>query len=134
LTLELLKSPNQVHHTRNAQVFGGAGAGFYGDWAQWGRPPLRKNDAVNPRAIGNPKKCAQILRVFNAVKGKQQAGSARLRARPGLEQIFDCERLLRVDERDHTLMGGRLSHKRQLLARFLTDADAGLAALSHQLL
>lgn len=38
-----------------------------------------------------------------------------------------------MDEGDYPLMGGRLGDEGQLLARFLTDTDAGIAALSDQL-
>ena len=54
------------------------------------------------------------------------------RAAPGwrsaVEEVFDGEEFLRADEGDDALMGGGLGEQRQLLAGFLADADAGLAA------
>jgi hypothetical protein len=72
------------------------------------------------------------LRVFDAVKGQQQtgcAGSGRLRR----VQVFDGQRLLWVDEGDDALMSGVLGGEGQLLAGFLADTDAALAAEQNEL-
>ncbi len=50
----------------------------------------------------------------------------------GREEIFEGEELLRADERDDALVGGSFGGERELLARLLKDADAGLAALGDE--
>jgi hypothetical protein len=134
LALEFFESADQVDDASDAEVFGCAGTGFYGDWAEGGGAALGEDDAVDACAVGYAEQRAEILRVFDTVKGKEEPGGAGFCLRAGLEEIFNGERLLRMNEGDYTLMSGSLGDEGQLLARFLTDADASLTALGHQLL
>jgi hypothetical protein len=65
------------------------------------------------------------LRIFHAIEGEHQAWGARWIRR---EEVFDGEKILLVDQSYYTLMGGSLGKLSQLLARFLANADACLAA------
>src|ERR1019366_10519927 len=110
-------------------MLGRAGAGFDGHRAKRGRTTLGEDYSVYSGSIGHAKKCAQVLRVFDAVYSKEQAGCAWLRSLIGFEEIFDREGFLRTDQSDDALMGGGLGNEGQLLTGFLADADAGVAAL-----
>ena len=133
VTLKLLERADEVDYAGDAEVLRCAGAGFYRDRAEWGGPSLGEDDAVDARAIGYAEKCAEILRVFDTVEGEEEASDAGFCCRAGLEEVFDGERLLRMDKGDYTLVGGGLGNEGKLLAGFLTDTDARLTAPSHQL-
>jgi hypothetical protein len=133
LTLEFFEGSDEIDDASNAEVFGRAGAGFDGDRAEGGGAALGEDDAVDARAIGYAEKCAEILRVFDTVEGEEEASDAGFCCRAGLEEVFDGERLLRMDKGDYTLVGGGLGNEGKLLAGFLTDTDARLTAPSHQL-
>jgi hypothetical protein len=73
------------------------------------------------------------LRIFDAVEGKHKAsgvGTRRIR----LEKVFNCQKLLRLDERDHSLVRGGLGDNRELLARLLPDSNSSLAACGYKAL
>jgi hypothetical protein len=70
------------------------------------------------------------LRVFNAVKGQQQAAGTccvLLGMAVGGEEVFDGEQFLGADESDNALMSRGFGHQGELVAGVLADADAGLA-------
>ena len=98
-----------------------------GDGAQGSGAALGEQDAVDAGAIGNAKKSAEVLRVFNAVEREHEA-SGRLAGGIGIEEIFEGEKFLRANERDDALVCGSLGGEGELLARFLKDADACVAA------
>jgi len=125
LALEIFKGADEVDDAGYAEVLGGAGAGFYGDWAEGSGTALGQDDAVDACAVGYAKQGAEVLGVFYAVEGKQKAAGVWLLACG--EEILDGEELLWADQGDHALMGGGFGHLRQLLAGFLADSDAGLA-------
>ena len=129
VALEFFKSADEVDDTGDAEVLGGAGAGFDGDGAQGGGAALGEKDAIDARAIGDAKKSAEVLRVFNAVEREEEPGGS-FAGGIGLEEVFDGERFLRADKRDDALVRGGLGGEGELLARFLTNADAGFAALA----
>jgi hypothetical protein len=114
-------------------VLCGAGAGLDGDCAERRGTALGEDDAIDAGAIGYAKKGAEVLRVFNAVQGKHETGEAGFGCRIRRKEIFNGERLLRVDEGNHPLMSDVFRGQSQLLPRLLTDADAKLAAESHEL-
>ena len=127
VALEFFKGANEVDDAGDAQMLGGSGAGFHGDRTEWRGTALGEDDAVHAGAIGYAEQGAEVLRVFDAVEGEQQAGSVWAVARR-LEEVFNGEKLLRANHGDYALMGGGLGQLRQLLAGFLANADAGLAA------
>ena len=73
--LEVFKSADEVDDAGDAEVLGCSGAGFYGDGAERGGAALGEDDAVDAGAVGYAEERAEILRVFNAVEGEEQAGA-----------------------------------------------------------
>jgi hypothetical protein len=134
VALELFKGPDQVDDASDAEVLGGAGAGFNGDGAERGGAALGEDYAVYAGAVGYAEKRAEILWIFDAVECEKQTRGAGFRGRIGFEEVFDGERLLRAHQSHNSLMGWGLRHMRQLLARLLADADTALPALGDQLL
>ena len=129
LALEVFERADQVDDAGNAQVLGCAGAGLYGNGAQWCGTALGQHHTVDTGAIGYAQKRAKILRIFHAIESQDETRCGGLSGRRR-EEIFEGKKLLRVDERDHALMRGSFGGDGELLARLLENADASLAALS----
>jgi hypothetical protein len=129
--LELFEGANEIDDTGDAEVLRGSGTGFDGGRAEWSGAAFCEEDAVDTGTIGNAKKSAKVLRVFNTVKREQEA-SGGFAGRIGLEEILDSERFLRTNERDNALMCGGFRSDRELLARLLKDEDARVAALGDE--
>jgi hypothetical protein len=125
LTLEFFKGADEVDYAGDAQVLGCAGAGLDGNRTQGSGTALGEHDAVNSGTVGHAQQGAEVLRVFNAVESEEQAGGTRNARR---EEVFDGEKFLRVDQGHDALVSGGLGELGQLLAGFLADANAGLAA------
>jgi hypothetical protein len=125
LPLQVFKGADEVDDTGDAKVFDCTGAGFDSNGAEGGGAALGKDDAIHACAVGYAEERAEVLRVFNAIKGEEEARCA---GGGGLEEVFDGEDFLGADHGDHTLVAFGLGHHRQLLAGLLTDADASLAA------
>jgi hypothetical protein len=127
--LKLFEGADEVDHAGNAEVFGGAGAGFDGDGADGCGAAFGEQDAVNAGAVGHTQQCAEVLGIFDTVKGQDQARCARdLR----LEEVFDGEEFLGANECHDALMGGGSGNLGEVFARLLADADAGLPTLGNQ--
>jgi hypothetical protein len=131
LPLEVFEGANKVDHARDAQVLGGSGAGLDRDWAERGRTPLGKNDAVDTCPVGYAQQRAEILRIFDTIERENETGRVGAGG-IGREKVFEGECFLWPHESHDALVGGRASQLRELLARFLTDANTGLAALSDE--
>ena len=137
---EVFEGANQVDDAGDAEVFGCSGARLYGDGAQGGGTAFGEDDAVYSGAVGYAKEGAEVLGVFYAVKGedetgKARAGGGRAVARGGrVEEVFDGEEFLGADYGDYALVRGSSGELCELLAGFLADADAFLAALGENLL
>ena len=131
-TLELFEGANEIDDAGDAEVFGGSGAGLNGGGAERSGAALGEEDAVDAGAIGDAKKSAEVLRVFNAVEREDEAGGGVADGGRGHEKVLEGERFLRVDERDYALVSGSFGGERELLARFLADADARVAALDDE--
>jgi hypothetical protein len=130
---EFFKGADEVDDAGDAQMFGGAGAGFDGYGAQGGRTPLGEQNAVHTGAVGNAQESAEILRILDSIESEQQAGGG-FGGWVRLEEVFDGQKLLRTDQSHDALVGGGLGELGQLLARLLADAEAGLAAEDDQAL
>jgi hypothetical protein len=86
VTLELFECTDEIDDAGDAEVLGCSSTGLDGDRAQRGGAALGEQHAVNSCAIGDTQQGAEVLRVFNAVEGQQQAGDAGVR---GSEEVFD---------------------------------------------
>jgi hypothetical protein len=71
--LELFESANEIDDAGDAEVLGGSGAGFDGSGAKWSGAALGEEDAVDAGSIGDTKKSAEVLRIFNAIQCEQEA-------------------------------------------------------------
>jgi len=132
--LQLLKGADEIDDTRDAKVLGGSGASFDGGRAQRSGAALGEEDAIDARAIGDAKKSAEVLRIFNAVDSKDEAGGGF--GRRGFigrgirrEKVLDGEEFLRANKRNDTLMARCIGGEGELLARLLADSNACIAAL-----
>jgi hypothetical protein len=134
VALEVFKGANEVDDAGDAEVFSGSGAGFYGNWAERSGAAFGEDDTVDAGAVRYAEKCAQILRVFNAVKGEDQAARRRIGRAVGLVEVLDGEELGGANESDDALMCGSLSELGQLLAGLVANADAGLTTEGNELI
>jgi hypothetical protein len=125
LALEFFEGADEIDDAGDAQVLGCAGAGLDCYGAQGGGAALGEQNAIDSCAIGYAQKSAEILRVFNAVEGKKQAGGS---GGCGGVEVFEGEEILGADEGHDALVSGGFGECGQLLARLLADADAGVAA------
>ena len=71
--LEIFECADKVDDTGDAEMLGGSGAGFDGGGAEWSGAAFGEEDAVDTGAIGDAKKSAEVLRVFNAVEREEEA-------------------------------------------------------------
>ncbi len=134
--LELLKGADEIDDACDAKVLGGSGAGFDSDGAERSGAALGEEDAIDTRAIGDAKKSAEVLWVFDAIDREDEAGrgfacGGFIGRGIGLEKVLDGEEFLRADERDDTLVRGCIGGEGELLARLLADANACVAALGN---
>ncbi len=128
--LEVFEGADEIDDAGDAEVLGGAGAGFDGGGAQRGGAALGEEDAIDAGAIGNAEQSAQVLRIFDAIESEDEAcGGARSRRS---KQILDGEKFLRADKRDNALVGGSFGSEGELLARLFQDPNANLAALGDE--
>jgi hypothetical protein len=127
VAFEVFEGADEIDDASDAEVLGGAGAGFDGGRTEGRRAALGEDDTVDTGAIGNTKKSAEVLRVFDAIEGEDKArGRA---GREGREEIFEGEEFLRADESDDALVSGSFGGEGELFAWFLPNANSGLAAL-----
>ena len=130
LLLQVFKGADEVDDAGDTEVFGCSGAGFDGDGAERGGAAFGEDDAIDACAVGYAEKSAEVLRVFYAVECEEQAMGA---VRRGRVEVFNGEEFLGADHGDYALMGGGFGQLGELVARLLTDADAGLAEGGDQL-
>jgi uncharacterized protein YdeI (YjbR/CyaY-like superfamily) len=126
LLLEVFKGTNQVDDARDAEVFCGAGAGLDGGRAEGRRTAFGENHAIDPGAIGHSEQSTEVLGILDAIECQQEAGTGG--SRRGLEEVFNREKFLRVGDGQDALVSRRTGKLGELLAGFLADADAGVAA------
>jgi hypothetical protein len=66
--LELFEGANEIDNTGDAEVLGGSSAGFDGGGAEWSGAALGEENAIDTGSVGDTKKGAEVLRVFNTVE------------------------------------------------------------------
>lgn len=71
--LELFEGADQVDNAGDAYVLGGSGGGFDGDGAERGGAAFGDDDAVDSGGVGRAEERAEVLGVFDAVEGEEQA-------------------------------------------------------------
>lgn len=130
--LELFEGANEVNDARNAEVLGSSRAGFDGGRAEGSGATFGEEDAVDAGAIGDAKKSAEVLRVFNTVQREEETSGGIAGGGGGLEEVFEREKFLRTDKRNDALVSSGFGGEGELLARPLKDANACVAALGDE--
>jgi len=118
VALEVFERSDEVDDAGDTEVFLGSGGGFGGYGAHGSGAALGHDDGIDSGAVGGAKERAEILGVFHAVEGEDEAGRA-----GGLEDIFDSEELLGADDGDDALVGGGAGHVGEGFAGLGADAD-----------
>ena len=113
-------------------MLGGSGAGFDGSGTQWRGAAFGKQDAIDACAIGDAKKSAEILGIFNTVEREDQAGWRVVGGGRRLEEVLERQKFLRTNKRDDALVGGGIGGEGELLARPFKNANACVAALGDE--
>jgi hypothetical protein len=73
--LQLFKGADEIDDACDAKVLRGPCAGFDGCGAQRSGAALGEEDAIDARSIGDAKKRAEVLWVFDAIDREYKAGS-----------------------------------------------------------
>ena len=99
---ELLESTGDVGDAGDGDMLAGASAGFGDDAGDGGGTALGEEDAVDTGTIRGPEKGTEVVGVFDAVEGEEEAA---VEAWFGGEEIFDGEELALAEGGDGTLVG-----------------------------
>ena len=131
LPLQVFERADEVDDAGDAEMLGGAGAGFDGDGAQRGGAALGEDDAVDAGAIGHAQQRAEVLRIFDAVEGEEQA---RLRSdrRSGSKRSSMARNSCGRTRATTPWWAGVPASWVSCSRGFLADADAGLAAIGDE--
>jgi hypothetical protein len=103
----------------------GTSRGLRDRGGDWSGAPLRKNDAVDARAVRCAKKRSKVMRIFDTIKSKEELVLARLLRD---KKVFDRKKLSLPHDRQNALVGIGASEPGKLVAGFEGDADTGCSA------
>ena len=78
LLLHLFERANEVGNPRNPNVFRGSGRGFGYGRGDGGGSALGEDDAVDAGTVGGSEQRSEVVGVFDAVEGEEEAVLARL--------------------------------------------------------
>jgi len=123
--LHLLERADEVGDAGDANVLGRSGRGFGNGAGDRGGAPLGDNDAVDSGTVGGAKERTEVVGVFDAVEGEEEAVLTILF---GCEEIFNGEELALADDGEDALMGVGAGEAGELVAGLDGDADASGAA------
>ena len=126
MLLHGLEGAGDVDDLGDADVLGGAGGGFGGDGAEGGGAALGEDDAVDTGSISGAEQGAEIVRVFDAIEGKEEAVAGG--AEGSVEEVFESEEFALAEEGDGALVGVCFAVAGELVARLGDDANAFEAA------
>src|ERR1700722_10638499 len=129
LLFQLLQGAYEVDDAGDAEVFRCSRTGLHGHGTQRRGATLGEHYAIDARSVGNAKKRAEVLRIFNAIKGEEQA---RLGGIGRSEEVFNGQGFLLADKGNDSLMCRSASEMCELLARLLAHTDAGLFAVGDE--
>jgi hypothetical protein len=120
--LEDFEGTDHVDDAGDTEMLGRPRRGFDGDGAERGGAAFGDDDAVDAGTLGAAEESAEILRIFDAVEGEDEAGLGTL------EDVFKVEELAFADHGDDSLVGSCLSHAGEGVARLKAGFDARFAA------
>jgi len=117
--LEGFEGADEVDDAGEAEVFGGSGGGLNGCGAERRGTALGGQDAVDAGGFGGAEEGAEVLRIFDAVEGEDQAGFC------SGEEVFDFEEFAFAHEGDNALVGGGTGEAGEGFAGLGADFDPG---------
>ena len=123
--LHLFERADEVGDAGDADVLGCAGGGFGYGGGDGGGASLREDDAVYSGAVGGADEGAEVVGIFDAVEGKEEAVLAVFF---GGEEVFDGEEFALADDGEDALVGIGAGEAGELVAGLDGDADVGGAA------
>ncbi len=123
--LELLEGADEVGDAGDADVLGGSGGGLGDGAGDGGGAALGEDDAVDTGSVGGAEESAEVVGVFDAVEGEEEAVLA---VGFGSEEVFDGEELALADDGEDALVGVGAGEAGELVAGLDGDADFGGAA------
>jgi hypothetical protein len=123
--LHLFERADEVGDAGYADVLGGSGRGFGYGAGDRGGAAFGDDDSVYSGAVGCAQECAEVVRVFYAVEGKEEAVLAVFF---GGEEVFDGEEFALADDGEDALVGIGAGEAGELVAGLDGDADVGGAA------
>ena len=125
--LHLFQGADEVGDAGDADVLGGSG-GRFGDGCGDGRgAAFGEDNSVDSGAIGGADESAEIVWVFDAIEGEEEAVLLRL-ALLGGEEIFDGEEGSLADHGNGALVGVSAGDSGEVVAGLERDAEASGAA------
>ena len=119
---EGLEGADEVNDAGQAEMLGGAGGGFDGDGAEGGGTAFGKEDAVDSGSFGGAEDGSEVLGVFDAVEGEDEAGFRTF------EDVFGGEEFALTNDGDDALVAGGSGDAGEGVAGFGSDRDFGGAA------
>lgn len=119
--LEGFKGADEVDDAGQAEVLGRAGRSFDGHGAERGRAALGEEDSIHAGTLGGTKKGAEVLRIFDAVEGKEQARFF------AFEQVFEVEEGALLHDGHHPLVRCGSGEPGEGIARLSAEGDSGCA-------
>jgi hypothetical protein len=119
---EGFEGTDQVDDAGEAEMLGGAGRGLDGDGAEGGGTALGEEDAVDSGSFGGAEDGSEVLRIFNAVEGQDEAG---FRA---FEKVFGGEEFSLTNDGHDTLVAGGSGYACEGIAGLSAERDFGGAA------
>jgi hypothetical protein len=121
----LLEGADEVGDAGYADVFGCSGGGLCDGGGDGGGAAFGEDDSVDACAVGGAEEGAEVVGIFDAVEGEEEAVLAVLF---GGEEVFDSEEFAFADDGEDALVGVGPGEAGELVAGFEGDADAGGAA------
>ncbi len=125
LLLHLFEGADEVGDPGDADVLGGPGGGLGYGSGDGRRATLGDDDAVDSGAVGGAEESAEVVGIFDAVEGEEEAVLAVLF---GGEEVFDGEEPALADDGDDALMGVGAGEAGELVTGLDGEADVGVTA------
>lgn len=120
--LHLLEGADEIGDAGDADVLGGPGGGFGYGGGDGSAASLGEKNAVDPRSVGGAEEGAEVVGVFDAVEGEEEAGAAVWR---GGKKIFDGKECPFAKIGDDALMRLGFGDAGELIAGLNRDANSG---------
>src|SRR5438309_1497078 len=126
--LQLIDQTRKVRYARHGQMLNRAGTRFGYRFSKSDSATLWNEDRVDTRALGGTQHCAQVVRIFHAVKNDDERFRRFSRSfRDEFQQLISICVLRRRDPCEYTLMNRVPSQSVETLARRMMHRNISLA-------